>query len=691
MEKKKKLGILSGGGPAPGINSVISSVVIEAENNGFEIIGFLEGFKHLARGQMDPHVVLTIDDVSRITTTGGTYLKTSRTNPAKSEEYLENVVRVLRVLGITHLVTIGGEDTAFSSMKVAEHAENQGYLLKVVHVPKTIDNDLPLPEGIPTFGFETARSLGTQIVSILAEDARSTGRWFVVVCMGRKAGHLAIGIGKSAAATLTLIPEEYDMVCTLKQVVDTIVGAAFKRLSMGRNYGIALIAEGFMEIPAPSTRVLKDILKWPEIMVSVKHHNTPPINRIWEFINQECKEIIESWDFGLPFDDLQRVAIVNGLNEIIGNSHFYEAGIFDDLEIPEEAKKLINVIERLDEEDNGLNKKQYMRLNRLLIESIYQMEIEKSHFLKGLEKVPKDEHGHPILAEVDFSGLLKNEILERLAEFGIYLIDIVDILDWPKFLMELKKHESEVKERVWNYFSDEVKKLINDWEPGLPFPERSRVRIVSGINSIIEDKDFYDHNVFEKIDLVEEADILLNKVLANISESEKEDVREYICHNLTKRLSKNQIQRLNRLLLKTIFSREIAKIPKMRIIDKEIGYELRCAPPVSFDVEYTRNLGWAAVDFLLNGGTAAMVSIQGDKSVPIYFKDMFDPKTGKIRVRTVRKESVFYQIAREYMIRLEPEDFSDPARLKRIAAAAGVTPKRFREEFFHVLSHELLR
>jgi len=414
-EQEKKLGILVGGGPAPGINSVISSVVIEALQRDFsQVIGFIQGFKHLAAGEKDPYLVLSTEDVSRITVTGGSFLRTSRTNPSKSLEMLENVVRVFRVLGITHLVTIGGEDTAFSAMKVAEHAHNQGYNLHSVHVPKTIDNDLPLPNGVPTFGYETARSFGTSIVSILAEDARTTGRWIVVNCMGRKAGYLALGIGKSAAATLTLIPEEFNLKCTEKLLIDTIVGSIIKRLSHNQNYGLALVAEGFLELDG---------------------------------------------------------------------------------------------------------------------------------FFEGIDDVPKDEHGHPMLAEIDFAGHMKRKIQERLKEFG------------------------------------------------------------------------YD----------------------------------------------------------------------MRLVAKDLGYELRCAPPVSFDIEYTRNLGWAAVDFISNGGTQAMITIQNEQIIPIPFNKMFDPSTGKVKVRTVDTNSPFFRVAREYMVRLEPSDFKDPRKLERLARAAHCTPERFKKEFLHVV------
>jgi ATP-dependent phosphofructokinase / diphosphate-dependent phosphofructokinase len=115
----------------------------------------------------------------------------------------------------------------------------------VAHVPKTIDNDLPLPGGMPTFGFETARHVGTQTVLNLMEDSLATNRWYFVVVMGRTAGHLALGIGKSAGATVTLIPEEFSREdLSLDEVARILEGAILKRRAMGQKHGLAVIAEG---------------------------------------------------------------------------------------------------------------------------------------------------------------------------------------------------------------------------------------------------------------------------------------------------------------------------------------------------------------------------------------------------------------------------------------------------------------
>src|SRR6185312_14523212 len=122
-----------------------------------------------------------------------------------------------------------GDDTAFSGSQVYLRS---GGKLRVAHVPKTIDNDLPLPGSVPTFGFETARHLGVTIVRNLAEDARTTSRWYLIVSMGRAAGFLALGIGKAAAATLTIIPEEFrGREVTLDELCDILLGAIIKRRS----------------------------------------------------------------------------------------------------------------------------------------------------------------------------------------------------------------------------------------------------------------------------------------------------------------------------------------------------------------------------------------------------------------------------------------------------------------------------
>jgi len=419
--KGKKLAILVGGGPAPGINSVISSVTIEAIKKGASVIGIYEGYEHLEKREKNIEF-LSIPKVSRIHLAGGSILKTSRANPTKSEERLRNVAETLMDMDITYLVTIGGDDTAFSARKVADYAKVLNYDLRIVHVPKTIDNDLPLPPGIPTFGYETARAEGTRIVSTLMEDARTSGRWFIVIAMGRKAGHLALGIGKSAGATLTLVPEEFVAAngkVNLDQVIDSIAGSVIKRKSIGYNYGVAVVAEGFFEYIEPA-------------------------------------------------------------------------------------------------------------------------DIEK--YMTKLESIERDEHGHIRLAELNISDIIKYGVKNKLKKFDL----------------------------------------------------------------------------------------------------------------------------------------------KPTIVDQELGYELRCVAPCSYDIEYTRNLGYAAVNFLADGGSRALISIHEDSIIPIPFEDILDPATGKTKVRLVDTSSLSFKIAKEYMIRLTEEDFEDEERIALLAKTAHTSIKDFRKEFAHL-------
>ncbi|MCE9529751.1 MAG: 6-phosphofructokinase [Planctomycetes bacterium] len=251
-----RLGILVGGGPAPGINGVIASVTIDAiTKHNMEVFGFLNGFRHLVEGSAKHFKKLTVEDVAPYYMRGGSILGTARVNPAKKEADMANVLKVFNELNLTALVTIGGDDTAYSASQVSKRVgpgSNQGSgnnkVLRVCHVPKTIDNDLPLPEGVPTFGFETARHYGVLTTRALHADAKTTGRWYIVISMGRAAGHLALGIGKASASTITIIPEEFrGTQVTLESVCDIIIGGILKRKIEKRDYGVAVLAEGLIE------------------------------------------------------------------------------------------------------------------------------------------------------------------------------------------------------------------------------------------------------------------------------------------------------------------------------------------------------------------------------------------------------------------------------------------------------------
>lgn len=242
MMSVKRLGILVGGGPAPGINSALSAAVIEAVKANVDVLGMYDGYEHLIEGRTDMIRPLEISDVSRIHFQGGSIIRTSRANPTRNEADLQRTVATLEKLGLSYLITIGGEDTASAAAQICRH---MGGAIRIAHIPKTIDNDLPLPANTPTFGFETARHLGTQWVLNLMEESRTTNRWCLVVVMGRKAGHLALGIGKAAGATVTIIPEEFSASqISLDDLCLVVEGAILKRRSLGQDYGLVVFAEG---------------------------------------------------------------------------------------------------------------------------------------------------------------------------------------------------------------------------------------------------------------------------------------------------------------------------------------------------------------------------------------------------------------------------------------------------------------
>ena len=258
-----RVGILVGGGPAPGINGVIGAATLAAQARGATVVGIFEGFAHLMKGPADiaAHArELSRAEVVSIHLLGGSILKTSRANPTKDPKHLEACVAALDALGIEKLVTIGGDDTAFSAVSVSRAA---GGRIQVVHVPKTIDNDLPLPDGVPTFGYETAREHAANLVAGLHEDGRTMNRWFFAELMGRQAGFLSFGTGAAAGATLTVIAEEFpDDPIRLDQVANLVEGTIVKRKALGFEHGCAVIAEGIAERLDPNDlEMLKDVAR----------------------------------------------------------------------------------------------------------------------------------------------------------------------------------------------------------------------------------------------------------------------------------------------------------------------------------------------------------------------------------------------------------------------------------------------
>lgn len=237
----EKLGIIVSGGPAPGINSVIASVVINAYNRGWQAFGIKNGFKGIVKDEQ-PAIELKPQDVSHQANSGGSILGTSRYNPIANDK--EKFISQLNKLGITKLVVIGGDGSAYLSHLIVKNFPQ----IALAHVPKTIDNDLILPNNAPSFGFETARQVGSEIIDTLIIDSRTTERWFIVTSMGRKAGFLALGLGFASGATLTLIPEEFEnKKPTPEQIADIIFQSMLKRSKENKPYGTVILAEGIID------------------------------------------------------------------------------------------------------------------------------------------------------------------------------------------------------------------------------------------------------------------------------------------------------------------------------------------------------------------------------------------------------------------------------------------------------------
>ncbi len=248
-------GIIASGGPAPGINGVIYASVIEATNRGYAVKGLVNGFRNLSEGIHDSVIDLTSSSVANIYNTGGSILGTSRFNPFIKENTKKAFLDGLRAQKIDKLIVIGGEGTAYLSYLIGVTAPD----IRVVHIPKTIDNDLILPNKHPSFGFETARYAGTKVLDTLIVDARTCNRWFLVTSMGRKAGFLALGLGLASGADITLIPEEFaEKQITAEELAKIVFGTIKRRCQDEKPYGVALMAEGILDTLDPDS---SDLLK----------------------------------------------------------------------------------------------------------------------------------------------------------------------------------------------------------------------------------------------------------------------------------------------------------------------------------------------------------------------------------------------------------------------------------------------
>ncbi|MDZ7607717.1 MAG: 6-phosphofructokinase [Cyclobacteriaceae bacterium] len=271
---KNAVAILCGGGPAPGMNTVVGSVAKIFLRNGWKVIGLHGGYSGLfskAPRMVDIDFLYADDIFNR----GGSALKMSRFKPKDADFESNFNLDLFKQNNIKLLVTIGGDDTASTANRIAKFIADKGYDLKNIHVPKTIDNDLPLPDHTPTFGYQSAKEAGVAICNTVYEDARTSENWFIVSAMGRSAGHLAAGIGGACHFPMLVIPEMFNKTTiTISKIVNLVISAMIKRSILGVPYGAAIVSEGVFHA------LSEEEIKHSGINFSYDDHGHPELGKV---------------------------------------------------------------------------------------------------------------------------------------------------------------------------------------------------------------------------------------------------------------------------------------------------------------------------------------------------------------------------------------------------------------------------
>jgi len=264
------IAILAGGGPAPGINTVIGTVAKVFLKNGYRVIGVHQGYKTIFTPNPDFQEI-DFPMADKIYNLGGSALQMSRYKPRDTEFNVDFFVKH----NVKLLVTIGGDDTASTANRIAKFLGDHHVRIQNIHVPKTIDNDLPLPEGQPTFGYQSAKQEGVRIATTVYEDARTSGNWFIVSAMGREAGHLAFGIGASCHYPMIIIPEMFNKVpVTFDRIIRLIISSILKRKVLGLSYGVAIVSEGVFHF------MTDDEIKGTGIQFTYDDHGHPELGNV---------------------------------------------------------------------------------------------------------------------------------------------------------------------------------------------------------------------------------------------------------------------------------------------------------------------------------------------------------------------------------------------------------------------------
>lgn len=271
---KESIIILCGGGPAPGMNAVVFTIAKTFMFSGFRVIGLHGGYSGLFSDKPN-YEDLDFRHADSYFYRGGSYLQMSRFKPSDEDFEKRFNLDLFKNNNIKLLVTVGGDDTASTANRIAKFLEANDYCIRNIHVPKTIDNDLPLPGNAPTFGFNSARDEGAHLARTIYEDARTSNSWMIISAMGRSAGHLALGIGEAIHAPMTIIPEMFDRTkISLDKIVKLAISSIIKRKTLGIDYGTVIIAEGVFHDLDPEE------LKSTGIRMTYDAHGHPELGKI---------------------------------------------------------------------------------------------------------------------------------------------------------------------------------------------------------------------------------------------------------------------------------------------------------------------------------------------------------------------------------------------------------------------------
>ena len=256
------LGIVCPGSPAPGINLCISALTDYSARLGWSVLGFHDGFLHLATGDFSDVsanlVHFGVEKMNESNKRTSTLLRTHEFDPTRSPEKVMNCIRMLVKLKVKYLVVIGGNEEICMANFISSGIDPAD--MKLLVIPKTIDNDIHLPNHMQTLGFVSARTSAIPIVRNLMLDAKSAPRWFLVETIGRRSGHLALSICQATGANLAIIPEDFGKKkIELNDISDVIEGTILKSLVYDENFGVCLLSESLInQLSTMSIQELSD-------------------------------------------------------------------------------------------------------------------------------------------------------------------------------------------------------------------------------------------------------------------------------------------------------------------------------------------------------------------------------------------------------------------------------------------------